>query len=97
MNMPTVSQYLLPSRDLSQPGSSGTSLVVQWLRLGTYTAGRTSSDPGWGTKIPHGIQCGQNLKSFKFKVFFKNKETLTHQGSSLLQGQQENLLGQGLT
>ena len=68
MSMLTVSQYLLPSRDPSQPGSSGTSLVVQWLRLCTSTAGGgggTSSNPGWGTKIPHGMQCGQNLKSQK--------------------------------
>ena len=29
----------------------GTSLVVQWLRLCTPSAGDTGSIPGWGTKI----------------------------------------------
>ena len=36
-----------------------TSLVVQWLRLGTSTAGGTGSIPGRGTKIPHASQCSQ--------------------------------------
>ena len=26
-----------------------------------------SSNPGWGTNIPHGMQCGHNLKSQKTK------------------------------
>ena len=30
----------------------GTSLVVQWLGLGAFTAKGTSSIPGQGTKIP---------------------------------------------
>ena len=29
---------------------SGTSLVVQWLRLCTSTTGDTGSIPGWGAK-----------------------------------------------
>ena len=32
--------------------SGWTSLVVQWLRLCTSTAGGMGSIPGWGTKIP---------------------------------------------
>ena len=40
----------------------GTSLVVQWLRLLTSTAGDTGSTPGWATKIPHAVQCGQKKK-----------------------------------
>ena len=32
---------------------SGTSLVVQWLRLHTLNAGDMSSIPGQGTKILH--------------------------------------------
>ena len=31
----------------------GTSLVVQWLRLCTSTAGSTGLIVGWGTKVPH--------------------------------------------
>ena len=37
---------------LSKP-RSGTSLVVQWLRLSVSTAGGAASIPGLGTKIPH--------------------------------------------
>ena len=33
--------------------STGTSLVAQWLRLCTSTAGAAVSIHGWGTKIPH--------------------------------------------
>ena len=32
-----------------------TSLMVQWLRLGTSTAGSVGSISGWGTKIPHAL------------------------------------------
>ena len=38
----------------------GTSLVVQWLRLCTSTAGGEGSNPGCGTNIPGAAQCGQN-------------------------------------
>ena len=31
----------------------GSSLMVQWLRLGAASAGGTGSIPGQGTKIPH--------------------------------------------
>ena len=39
-----------------------TSLVVQWLRLCTSTAGDLRSIPGQGTKIPHTLQHGQKKK-----------------------------------
>ena len=42
--------------------STGTSLVVQWLRLHESTAGGVGSIPGWGTKISHATQCGQKTK-----------------------------------
>ena len=42
--------------------SSGPSLVVQWLRLRTSTAGVTGSIPGWGTKILHAVRHGQKKK-----------------------------------
>ena len=35
---------------------SGTTLVVQWLRLHAPNAGDTGSIPGWGTKIPHAAE-----------------------------------------
>ena len=37
----------------------GTSLVVQWLRLGASTAGGMGSIPGQGTKIPHASRRSQ--------------------------------------
>ena len=49
----------------------GTSLVVQWLRLCTSTAGDMSSSPGWATKIgfphpaPHMVQPGKKKKKKK--------------------------------
>ena len=39
--------------------SSGTSLVVQWLRLHTLGAGGVVSIPGWGTEISQAVQCSQ--------------------------------------
>ena len=36
---------------------TGTSLVVQWLRLRTPNAGDTGSIPDRGTKIPHTSWC----------------------------------------
>ena len=50
----------------------GTSLMVQWLRLQTSTAGGMDSIPGWGTKILYAVQHSQKnptktkagLKSF---------------------------------
>ena len=39
--------------------ASGTSLVVQWLRLSASNAGGTSSIPCQRTEIPHAMLCGQ--------------------------------------
>ena len=38
----------------------GTPLAVQWLRLHSSTAGGTRPIPGWATKIPNAVWCGQN-------------------------------------
>ena len=45
--------------------NSGTSLVVQRLRLSAPTAGGVGSISGWGTKIPHASRCGQKVKKKK--------------------------------
>ena len=45
--------YLESLAFLLNNSPSGTSLVVQWVRLCTSTAGGTSSIPGQGTEIPH--------------------------------------------
>ena len=42
--------------------SLGTSLVVQWLRLHTPTAGATGSIPGLGNKNPHATECSKKKK-----------------------------------
>ena len=43
-------------------GILGTPLVVQWLGLGASNAAGMGSIPGWGTKVPHVVLCGQNNK-----------------------------------
>ena len=35
--------------------------MVQWLRLRASTAGDAGWIPGWGTKIPHTMRCGQKI------------------------------------
>ena len=40
----------------------GTSLAVKWLRLCASTARGAGSIPGQGTKIPHALCYGQNIK-----------------------------------
>ena len=40
----------------------GTSLVVQWLRFHASNAGGMGLIPDWGTKIPHAMQCAQQLQ-----------------------------------
>ena len=44
----------------------GNSLAVQWLGLGFHCWG-SGSNPGWGTKIPKALQCGQKTKKNKNK------------------------------
>ena len=44
----------------------GTSLVVQWLGLGAFTAKGPSSIPGQGTKIAQAVWHDQ--KKLKFKI-----------------------------
>ena len=34
-------------------------MVVQWLGLDTFTAEGFDSIPGWGTRIPQAVRCGQ--------------------------------------
>ena len=51
---------------------SGASLVVQWLRLRTSTAGGTGSIPGQGTKIPHAVWHSQKKKKEKKKAHVKD-------------------------
>ena len=43
----------------------GTSLLVQWLRHHTPSAGGPGLCPSWGTKIPHAAQCSQKRKKEK--------------------------------
>ena len=43
---------------------TGTSLVVQWLRLCASNAGRVGLIPGWGARLSHTMRCGQKIKSW---------------------------------
>ena len=60
---------------------SGTSLVVQWLRLHASTAGGMASNPGQRTRKPYAVQCSQKKK--KESYFFLS--SLSHFSSLLYQ------------
>ena len=45
-----------------------TSLAVHWLRLDTSTEDGTGSTPGQGTKIPHAMWSGWNIKTYVYLV-----------------------------
>lgn len=46
----------------SRNNMSGTSLVIQWVRLHDSTAWGTGLTLGWRTKVPHPTQWGQKKK-----------------------------------
>ena len=48
------------------PGG-GTSLLVQWLRLCTFSVWGMGSMRGWGNKISSVVWCGQEIKKNKIK------------------------------
>ena len=50
----------------------GASLLVQWLRPCTWTAGGSGSIAGWETKIPYVARCGKKNKN---KTKTKKKES----------------------
>ena len=56
--------------------SLGTSLVVQWLRLWTSTAGGAGSIPSQGTKIPHATVCGPPLPPIRCFPYTKESSIL---------------------
>ena len=49
----------------------GNFLTVQWLRVCATNAQDVGSIPGWETKIPHAVQCGQKIKNVFFKALKK--------------------------
>ena len=58
---------------------TGTSLRVQWLRLHPTNAGSMGSIPGWGTKVPHTVGCGQKfLNKINKSSYTKKKSQRTH-------------------
>ena len=56
----------------------GTSLMVQWLRLQTSTAGGMDSIPGQGIKIPHACAVQPQKKRKKGYIKKKKGETSDH-------------------
>ena len=44
-------------------------MVVQWVRLGIFTAEGPGSVPGQGTKIPRAMRHGQKKKGNIIKLF----------------------------
>ena len=55
--------HIFGARDVKR-SCSGTSLVVQWLRLHVPNAGGGSSTTGWETKIPHAMGHSQKKKRY---------------------------------
>ena len=58
-------------KELVQYPSSGTFLVVQWLRLRTSNAGDEGLIPGQGTEIPHAAPASSSKKKKKNPYFQK--------------------------
>ena len=54
------------------------SLAVQWLGLGTFTAGGLSSIPGLGAKIPQSTWCSQKKKSLLHWIFCSESQILIY-------------------
>ena len=72
--------------------------MVQWFRLSAYTAGGTGSIPGWETKIPHAMLCGQKRKlnritQLKIKKKKKERERVREErrGGNNSEKTQENM------
>ena len=61
----------------------GTSLVVQGLRLLTFTAESMGLTPGRGTKIPHAICCAQKSKKERNSFLEKGAEVQTRDDGCL--------------
>ena len=62
-------RWMYRVKEVEESKMSLTSLAVQWLRLHTLSAGGTGLMPGWGTKIPHAVQCSQK-KYLKIKLAY---------------------------
>ena len=73
--------YLICKMTVRTVSTSGTSLVVQWLRLCASTAEGVGSIPSGGTKIPHASQHGQrkkNTTNFTLLLWGLNFHTTKH-------------------
>ena len=50
------------------------SVTVQWLGLGTFTAGAWGLIPGWETKFPHAMRVAKLKKKYVSTFFFFKEE-----------------------
>ena len=57
--VPNDSHISHESGKCTRKEKTGNSLVVQWLGRCSFTAEGAGSIPGWGTKIPQAMGCGQ--------------------------------------
>ena len=60
-------------QNVNKLGSLGTSLVVQWLKLCTSSAGGEVLIPGQGTKIPHAMW---NVAGCTEQLFVDSKKSI---------------------
>ena len=68
--------FFFSTTAIKKKKNPGTSLVVQWLRLCTSTAGGTDLIPGQGTVIPSAVHYGQKQKKASFLFHFQHPPKL---------------------
>ena len=56
------------------------SVTVQWLGLGTFTAGAWGLIPGWETKFPHAMRVAKLKKKYVSTFFFLRRNGWTASG-----------------
>lgn len=79
---------------------TGTSLVGQWLRLQTSTAGGAGLTPDWGTEISHALRHGQKRITLQIlhnditsnMMYFSTTLTLNFYHAQELPGKNAQLL-----
>ena len=75
--------HMICRTQLQKIKTSGTSLVIQWLRLWASNEGDMGCIPGWGSKIPHAPWCGKTKKEIKKKKKEKIKNLDSKQNGKI--------------
>ena len=68
---------------------TGTSPVVQWVRLYSSNIGGEGLIPGWETKIPHAVWCSQKVNKCTFKITKYNQKEEEEDGIHCTRGKSQ--------